>query len=57
MEDTTVFLLILVVVVLLFMQFYFVSYRKDAFIIKQIDALAARVLKLEPEIPATPSKN
>lgn len=58
MEDTAVFLLILVVVVLLFMQFYFVSYRKDAFIIKQIDAGAARVdaltlrvAALEPEVP------
>ena len=54
MEDTTVFLLILVVIVLLFMQFYFVSYRKDAFIIKQLDALAARVLALEPSTPAEP---
>lgn len=47
MEDITVFLLILVVIVLLFMQFYFVSYRKDAFIIKLIDALAERVTALE----------
>lgn len=47
MEDTTVFLLILVVIVLLFMQFYFVSYRKDAFILQQIDALTRRIVALE----------
>jgi len=47
MDDATVFLLILVIIILLFMQFYFVSYRKDAFLLKQIDDLAARVKVLE----------
>lgn len=47
MEDATVFLLILVIIILLFMQFYFVSYRKDAFLMKQIDDIAVRVTALE----------
>lgn len=33
------------------MQFYFVSYRKDAFLIAQIDALSVRVTALENPQP------
>lgn len=47
MDDATAFILILVVIILLFLQFYFVSYRKDAFILQRIDALTSRVTALE----------
>lgn len=52
MDDATVFVLILVIIILLFMQFYFVSYRKDAFILLQLDRLAERVKLLEGDTPA-----
>lgn len=52
MEDITVFILILVVIVLLFMQFYFVSYRKDAFILQQVDRVSTSVTALEKSVTA-----
>lgn len=52
MEDATVFLLILVVIVLLFMQFYFVSYRKDAFILSRIDATNTLITELTERVAA-----
>jgi hypothetical protein len=61
MDDATVFLLIFIIIILLFMQFYFVSYRKDAFILRQIElqntrftAIETRLDALETDSPTTP---
>lgn len=52
MDDATVFLLIFIIIVMLFMQLYFISYRMNATVLKQVDALNTRIDTLSDRVTA-----
>ena len=50
MDDAFAFVLIIVIILLTFLNFYFVSYKNDEFILSQIAQQSQRITKLEERL-------
>lgn len=56
MDDAFAFVLIIVIILLTFLNFYFVSYKNDEFILAQIQRQSQRITELENAINQTPEE-
>jgi hypothetical protein len=56
MDDAFAFVLIIVIILLTFLNFYFVSYKNDEFILAQLQRQSQRITELENAINQTPQE-